>query len=248
MSANYAVDQLGFYFPTGIRTTILKDPNYVSTFGIENEQVHILAITPLEAAINNIALAQTTEIDGELTLTAGAGVTNGVVKGFNCLLLDIDRAIQFTGVVGTQSIEFVIDGFDRYENKISESVTISADNNSVFSKKTFAAIYRITAMGETVGTVSVGTTNIFGLPYKLTEQKIVKAEFGSCNVPTYLFMPADQNPSTLTTGDVRGKVMLPFASDGVTTLFIHMTLVFGNLPANDQTTDMYLGFPQYSDF
>jgi hypothetical protein len=42
--------------------------------------------------------------------------------------------------------------------------------------------------------------------------------------------------------------MLPFAADGVTTLFVHMTLVFGNLPEADQTIEQSLGFPQYSDF
>ena len=133
-------------------------------------------VTPLTAQVNNVALSQSVLNETTLVLTAGTGVTlitDPNSPYFGCLELDCPRALQFIiGSTGAPNIaNITIDGypgFSSYTRRTQEQITTTTTAGQIFyTNKTYRFVKSITVSGGvgTGGTVSVGTSDILGLPF-----------------------------------------------------------------------------------
>ena len=76
-----------------------------------------------------------------------------------------------------------------------------------------------------VGNASVGTGDVFGIPYVATTRNSVLTAYNGAFVTTGTFVAAvTTSPATTATGDVRGTYAVPSASDGakILTLWIYV--------------------------
>lgn len=156
----------GTHFSDGIRTgtqfiAALKGP------GLPNSPYYEYVVTPLTLATNNIALAQTPIASSYLTLTAGTGVTAVTYNGLSVLQLDCQRGVSITGGSGTTSQTIVIYGMDLYGQLIQETVTGPTGATTAYSKNTYTYIYKVHVGAGTTGTIAIGTSDVFGLPFAL---------------------------------------------------------------------------------
>jgi len=153
-------------------------------------------------------LTAVTATSATLTTTAGAAVvtTAGTPTG-----------LTYTLGVAPQTV--TVSGYDYYGQAMTEAITSSASiSTAVNGKKAFYQISSIAVGGATGTAVTVGTTDIFGLPVRCFDAGyVVKVGWNNTllqNAGT--FVVADMtNPATSTTGDVRGTFTPTSASDGV---------------------------------
>lgn len=185
-------------------------------------RVHVFDIVPLASVVNNIALGQ---IAVSLALTAGTNVTTRLAANNQSteFVLDVPRAITVTAA-GANTATPTIRGFDQYGQPMSETLAAPA-TGAVTGKKAFKVISSVTMSGTPGSNISVGTANIFGLPFALrSKEYIVSANYNGAAVDTAAnVLVADAAAATASTGDVRGTVALT-ATDGVKRLVMVLAL------------------------
>ena len=152
-------------------------------------------------------LTAVTATTATLTTTAGAAVASvaGTISG-----------LTFTLGAAPQTV--TVSGFDYYGQAMSEAITSSAAvSTAVSGKKAFYLVSSITTSGATGTALTVGTTDILGLPVRVTNVAYV-ASVKSNNALAQdggQFTAADTATATTTTGDVRGTYTPATASDGI---------------------------------
>jgi hypothetical protein len=183
-------------------------------------RVYIWDIVPQALVANNIAATQTPAAAGSLTLTAGTSVKSVTTAGGATVLqLDCPRAVSVTTGAGSPtSRNFTVSGYDYYGQAMSEVIASSASaSTAVNGKKAFYQISGITVSGGTVVAITVGTTDILGLPVRVFNVSYV-ASVKSNNTLAQdagTFVAADTATATTTTGDVRGTYAPATASNGI---------------------------------
>lgn len=190
-------------------------------------RVYIFDAVPLAKNTTNLATAQAVAGAGNLTLTAGTGVTSttdatGVVR----LVLDCERCVDVVSSnAGDTTQTVTVYGYDRYGFPMSQAVALNGVTR-VATTKAFKQIYRIAVSAAAAGNVSAGTTDVIGLPYRLLSRDyIVGANFNATAVALSAFTIADAtSPATTATTDVRGLLTLPSAADGIKRAVIAMAL------------------------
>ena len=152
-------------------------------------------------------LTAVTATSATLTTTAGAAVvtTAGTPTGL-------------TYTLGVAPVTVTVSGFDYYGQAMREAITSSAAiNTSVNGLKAFFLITSATVSGATGTALTVGTTNVLGLPVRVFNVSYV-ASVKSNNVLAQdagTFVAAAIAPATTTTGDVRGTYTPATASNGI---------------------------------
>ena len=162
-------------------------------------------------------LSAVTATTATLTTTAGAAVvtTAGTPTGLTYTLGAAPRAVT-------------ISGYDYYGQAMTESITSSSSvSTAVNGKKAFYQISSATIAGAPGTTITIGTTDILGIPVRVFDAGyVVKVGWNNTllqNAGT--FVAADMtNPATSTTGDVRGTFTPSTASDGVKRLVMTIAL------------------------
>lgn len=184
-------------------------------------RVYVWDTVPATLSTTAIAAVQTQVGAANFTLTASGNSASSVTRpdGTTAIQLDVPRAITLTVATTNQSgVNFTITGFDQYGQPLSELLA-GPNNNTVTGKKAFKQVTNV-ACSAAVSTngVSVGTSDTFGIPYRVTDKTYVvnvkwnntlAADAGTVTV-------ADTtSPATTSTGDVRGTyVPSSGASDG----------------------------------
>lgn len=192
-------------------------------------RIYVWDAVPAAAAVNNIAAAQTPAAAGSLTLTAGAGVTSvTLANGTSALQLDMPRAVCVrTGAGSPTTRNLTVSGYDYYGQPMSEVIASSGtQNTTVNGKKAFYQITGITVSGGTVVAITVGTTDILGIPVRVTNAGYL-ARVGWDNVlaaDAATFVAAITTTATTTTGDVRGTIVPSSACDGAKRLVVGILL------------------------
>lgn len=240
--------------------------------GWVNSEVLVIDTVPSALQPNNIAASQSPGAGAiNLVSTSGAGITVGVsltnsltgalVTGL--LAIDnpqtpvvigpiqawdpnelIGRAVRIVSGGSDSGITFTIRGFDIYGFPMTESFAGAAIGTAT-GKKAFKYIQSVTHTGSVAGTVTVGTTDIIGLPFRMDNwgyaNIVVANAFISANTG---FVAADTTtPATATTGDVRGTYTLQTPSNGTTNrLIVTQWIAASNLGAD---TGMF-GVAQFS--
>jgi hypothetical protein len=183
-------------------------------------RIYVWDIVPQALVANNIAATQTPAAAGSLTLTAGTSVRSVTTAGGATVLqLDCPRAVSVTTGAGSPtSRNFTVSGYDYYGQAMSEVIASSASaSTAVNGKKAFYQITGITVSGGTVVAITVGTTDILGLPVRVFNVSYV-ASVKSNNTLAQdagTFVAADTATATTTTGDVRGTYAPATASNGI---------------------------------
>lgn len=141
-----------------------------------------------------------------ITLTAGPGTTSVTASnGLAAVQLDIPRILRYTSGGTDTGITFTATGFDFYGQAMSESVT-GAAATVASGKKAFFQVTGVAQSGSVSSTISVGTGDVFGLPYYLADfgyiQSVKWNETLAPDAGTPLV--GVTTTATKTTGDVRG--------------------------------------------
>jgi hypothetical protein len=186
-------------------------------------RVYVWDVVPQALVANNIAASQTPAAAGSLTLTAGTSVKSvTTVSGATVLQFDVPRAVQLTTASGTivTSRTITVSGFDVYGQAMSEAIatgTTSSAVANVAGKKAFYQITGITISGALPVAITVGSTDVLGIPVRVANVAYV-ASVKSNNTLAQdagTFVAADTATATTTTGDVRGTYAPATASNGI---------------------------------
>lgn len=162
------------------------------------------------------------------------GLTTGSNEYSNTVCYDaatmLGRAVAIRSVGDDSGATFVVAGYDIYGYPLSETITGSSGApGTANGKKAFKAVTSVTPAGTLSGSnVSVGQSDIFGLPILATAQSALVGYWNNLILyGTGTFVAAVlTSPATATTGDVRGTLVPGSASDGSKrlTLFQHPSL------------------------
>lgn len=209
--------------------------------GAYTSPIFVYDVKPAATTGDALVTAQIIAAAGYLPLRAvpGGGVTTAYTPANEQVwMLDIPRTINIIGTdAGVTAANYTIWGYDEYGFPVCEQVNHAGGAVTATSKKALKAVRRIYCSAGTTAAITVGTSNVFGLPYKLpSSAELIKASFnnfdwvyGTTGVPAASFYSvvggalatsgtlqvADAtNPATLITGDVRGTVTPSTAADG----------------------------------
>jgi hypothetical protein len=179
-------------------------------------RVYLWDVVPQALNTSNIAASQTPAAAGNLTLTAGTSVKSFVrTDGTTVLQLDCARAVQLTTASGTISTSrnLTVSGYDYYGQLMTEVIatgTTSSAVANVAGKKAFYQISSIAINGSLPVAITVGTTDVLGIPVRVIDAGYVVGVNWANTLArdAGTFVAADTtNPATSTTGDVRGTYM-----------------------------------------
>ena len=189
-------------------------------------RVYVFDVVPQTASTSNIAATQTPAAAGNLTLTAGAGVkliTRG--DGVTVYQLDCPRAVSVSLVTGGTARAYTISGYDYYGQAMSEVIT-SVAAATTNGKKAFYQITSISGAGASTTAVTVGTTQLLGLPVRVIDGGYIAhvGWNGGFALDTGTLAVAVTATATTTTGDVRGTFSPSSAPDGIKRLILGIML------------------------
>ena len=159
------------------------------------------------------AVTATTAI---LTTTAGAAVATSASDG---------GTLTMTFTLGVAPQSATISGYDFYGQAMTQTITTSsAVSTAVNTTKAFYQVTSISIAGATGTALTVGTTDLLGIPVRVIDGSyIVNSGYNNTvgfDSPT-AFAKADMtNPATATTGDVRGTLNPSSAPDGTKRLVV----------------------------
>jgi len=207
---------------------LLGDPSPMSLGVGPLGRIYVWDTVPQALVANNIAASQTPAAAGAVTLTAGTSVKSVVTNNGTVLQLDVPRAVSVTTGAGTPTARnFTVSGYDYYGQAMSEVIASSAvASTAVNGKKAFYQISGITVSGGTVVAITIGTTDILGIPVRVTDAGYV-ARAGYNNTlaeDAGTFVAAATATATTTTGDVRGTYVPSAATDGIKRLVMGILL------------------------
>lgn len=185
-------------------------------------------IVPLTLQSNNYATTQTPLTAGNLTLTAGAGITLGTDRaGHVSYTADVPRSVSISCGSNDTARTFTVSGYDYLGQPQTEA--IAGNSGSITNgKKAFISIWQIAVDAATAGTVTAGTSDVFGLPVNVVDGGYIVSAGWASALPNDAgtFVAADATiPATASTGDVRGTYKPSSSSNGARRLVVglHVT-------------------------
>lgn len=181
-------------------------------------RVYIFDVVPLTLQASGLAVAQAVAGAGNLTLTAGTGVTTVVdASGTTRYVLDTPRCITIdSSDVGDTTQTATVYGYDLYGQPMSETIAFNG-TTEVSGTKAFKSVYRIAISAAMTGNANAGFNDKLGLPVRVTNAGyIISAKWNNTLADDAgTFAAADTtSPATTTTDDVRGTYIPSSAADG----------------------------------
>lgn len=211
----------------GSGNALLGDPSPMELGIGPLGRIYVFDVVPQTLQAANIAASQTPAAAGALTLTAGTSVKSVVrTDGTTVLQLDCPRAVSIFLTTGGTARAYTVAGYDYYGQPMSEVITTVAAATTA-GKKAFYQITSVTgAGGGSVTAVTVGTTDVLGLPVRVTDGGYLchVGWNGSFSVDTGALAAAATATATTTTGDVRGTFLPSTATNGIKRLVLGIML------------------------
>lgn len=252
----------GFLGVTGI-ATISAVPATLAVANIAASQTPVAAtpLTLVSATGAGITVAQTISrsdtnvlVTGLLAIdgpSAGKAFGQGPLgTGGSVYLWDpttlIARAVRVVSAGNDSTATFVVRGFDIYWYPMVETIT-GANAGTATGKKAFKYISSITPAGTLSGSaVTVGTTDVIGLPLRADYFGEFEANVSSAWITanTGYVAPDATSPATATTGDVRGTYLLQTASNGTVRVMLYSSPSVNNISS---ATGLF-GVSQFTNF
>ena len=179
-----------------------------------------LDIVPAALSATAVCAAQAVAAAGNATIN-GASASGGVAT------FDYARAVSIvTSNAGNTTQTVTVTGTDYYGQTQTETLTANG-TTTVNGKKAFVTITQVAVSAALTGNLSVGSTDIFGLPYRITDAGYLfrTGWAGAVADNAGTFVAADTtSPATATTGDVRGTFTPTTAANGSRRLVIGMIM------------------------
>lgn len=185
--------------------------------GMETTPTYVYSVVPLTLQADNLVTAKIVTGQETLTLVAGTGITTTTINGSTYYVLDVPRNLRITGNTASVTASVVsVTGKDVYFESMTETITGPTGTAVTSGVKAFKYLQSIAASGNTVSTISVGTGDVLGFPYRV-------AALGQCMIwdalnlrtdSTGLTVAVTTSPATSLTGDVRGTYAMQAASNG----------------------------------
>jgi len=176
-------------------------------------RVYIFDIVPATKSTTSIVNAQAVAAAGNVTIANGT--------------IDVARALQVvSSASGDTSQGVFITGTDYWGQTQTEYFLLTGVT-PVAGKKAFKTVTQVYVGAATAGTVSVGTLDVFGLPYAVTDAGYLLRTgwAGAVADNAGTFVAADATTPSNTTGDVRGTFApTGSAADGARRLVIGIGL------------------------
>ena len=225
---NQSVSQSSTTLYGNTSTASLDDPAPMSLGVGPLGRIYVFDVIPQAKLTTNISAAASYAAAANATLAAGAGVKSVTKNGATVLQLDTPRAVGITIGSGTiTATNITVSGYDYYGQAMSEVIsTGTTQSTTVNGAKAFYQISQVAVAGDCGGTVAVGTTDIIGLPVRVTDAAyIARAGYNNTlaeNAGT--FVAAATATATTSTGDVRGTFTPATATDGIKRLVVGILL------------------------
>jgi hypothetical protein len=203
--------------------------------GVPVSPVYNYYVKPKAPTADALSAANTLAAAGYATLVAAPNTNvTGVslvttAAGEIVYTLDVPRTLTITGAAGVTATNVTIYAYDEYGFPFVEDLAGPVGATTVTSKKAVSALRAVYFSAGTTANVSIGTSNVFGLPYRVPDAShVLKLTFnnidymfGTTNVPAATvytltnaaitapvgaaFTYSDlTDPATAATGDVRG--------------------------------------------
>lgn len=177
--------------------------------GVATSPIFVYRITP--PALSNVAFGAAAAVSGaSWTLAAATGTTTVTINGTSYIDLGVQRSVTLSGAqTSAVGVNVTITGLDNYKVPLTQTISSPVSTAIVATTKTFRyipVVGGVTAAGDTVGTVSVGTGDTFGLPYVVNNWGDLQVTWNSVHATasTGFVAAVTTSPATAYTGDVRG--------------------------------------------
>lgn len=211
---------------------VTGDPSQMDTGIGPMGRVYVFDCVPLTSNAANICASQTPTGSGALTLlTTSTLGGKRIVRsdGVTVTQLDTPRALSVTTGTGTTtSSNITITGWDLYGQPMSEVIASgTVASTTTNGKKAFYQILSVSGSAATTSTITVGTTQLLGVPVRITNGVYlchVGWSTGFAIDSGTLAVADTTNPATTTTGDVRGTFSPSSAPDGIKRLILGIML------------------------
>lgn len=186
--------------------------------------VYNFDVTPAAASVVNLATAQQLVAAGNLTLTAGTGVTSVTrADGTVVYQFDTPRAVALASAADLSLINFTISGYDIYGQAMTQT-RAGPNNNTVNTTKAFYQIVTIAADAAVSSDVTAGGSSILGLPIFLANVgNVISVRWNSTLAQDAgTFVAGVTTTPSATTGDVRGTYLPSSAADASKRLIMNL--------------------------
>lgn len=203
------------HFSDGVRVGRYFGNNGTATVpGVPLMPISVYDIVPVTLDADGIAAAQAVAGAGNLSL-------NGALASGGTVTLDVPRAVEIDSASASDTTQTAtVYGTDAYGVPMTEVIAFNG-TTAVAGQKAFKTVTRVAISAATAGNVNVGTTDVFGLPYRVDSRNYVLTAWDGAFVTTGTFAAADTtNPATTTTNDVRGTFLPPSAANGTRRLTV----------------------------
>ncbi len=146
---------------------------------------------------DGVCAAQAVSGAGDLTI-------NGALASGGVATMDVARGLQaVSSNAGDTTQTLTITGTDHYGETVVETITLNG-TTAVSGKKAFRTVTKVTASAGTTGNVSVGTTDVIGLPVFLPGKGFVLSEISDgAKATAATAVAGDSATATATTDEVR---------------------------------------------
>ena len=162
-------------------------------------RVYIFDVVPATLSATAVCAAQAVAAAGNATIN-GASASGGTAT------LDCARIVSIVSSSASDTTQTVtITGTDYWGQAQTQRLTITG-TTTVNSTKTFKKVTAVYVSAALVGNLSVGSGDVFGLPYKVTDAGYLLRTgwAGAVADNAGTFTAADTATASATTGDVRG--------------------------------------------
>ena len=145
----------------------------------------------------------------------------------------IARCVSLTSGGNDSGINFTVNGYDIYGYPMTQTLA-GGNAGAVSTTKAFKFITSVTHTGSVAGTLSIGTLDLFGLPMRVDTVGYLTVSYNGtlATAPTTFVAAVTTDPATASTGDVRGTIGVPSATDGTKRLTVFISPSVANLSTN----------------
>jgi len=189
-------------------------------------RVYIFDVAPVTLQTNGLSTTATPSGAGNLTLTAGTGVTSRVRSdGTTEYVLDTPRCVTVSAA-GANTAVFTIYGYDQYGQAMSQLIA-APSTSTVATTKAFKTVTRIAISAAAGSAITAGFNDKLGLPVRVTDVGYVTSVKWAATLAqdAGTFVAADTtSPATVSTTDVRGCYTPSSAANGTRRLVMTIAL------------------------
>lgn len=224
-------DDLWLGAATGPQSQGWAGPGQVFTGVGPLGRVYIYDAVPATLSATAVCAAQAIGAAGYASIN-GASASGGVAT------LDYARIVSIKSSSASDTTQTVtITGTDYWGQAQTQALTITG-TTAVNSTKTFKTVTAVYVSALMVGNLSVGSGDVFGLPYKVTDAGYLLRTgwAGAVADNAGTFVAADTATSSSTTGDVRGTFAPTTAANGSRRLVIAIGLTASQAGPNATQT------------